>query len=486
MSFSQAELNAALRDDFPLFLAKANAELGNDLKSNWHHEAISFQLDRIGDGALRRLVVTMPPRHLKSITISVAWVAWMLGKYPEKRFVCVSYASDLAMKHARDCRNIMLSEWYRKAFPVTVLKSEREHDFETTRGGGRLSTTVGGTMTGRGGEIIIIDDPMKADDGNSLLARTKVRDWFSNTLMSRLDDRSTGVIILVMQRLHEDDLAGHLLESGGWEHLSLPAIAADLETIEIAHGEFHTRQPGDVLHPEMTSREELANMAATMGSAAFSAQYLQAPVPVQGNIVRREWLKRWDRMPERQAGDLIVQSWDTANKDGVFSDYSVGITALLRKKDVYILDIFRGRLQFPDLKRRVVSEALSHGADTVLIEDAASGQQLLQILIHEDHNGMPRPVRRRPEGDKLTRMSAQSALIEQGRLVLPLNASWLADFEHELFAFPNGRHDDQVDALAQLLEWVQTRHEGIMFAGFGGKLFDEHGEVFPENNPDDW
>ncbi|MEM7472585.1 MAG: phage terminase large subunit [Pseudomonadota bacterium] len=464
MSDKQDLLDALLRKDFASFLAKTFMEVsgGDQFLPNWHIEAIAWELERISRGDNTRLIVTMPPRYLKSIAISVAWPAWMLGHNSQLRFVCVSYSGDLAAKHASDCRAVMQTGWYQRVFPKTRLQkgSMAEMDFSTTQGGGRLSTSVGGTLTGRGGDIIIIDDPIKPDDAHSETTRKNVLTWYSNTLASRLNNKKTGSIVLVMQRLHEEDLAGHLLGAGGWQHLSLPAIA---ETdLEIATGEGKAKRfiEGDVLHPERESLAQLKHLRHSMGTATFSAQYQQSPVPVEGLHVKREWLRYYKVPPENVTGDRVVQSWDTASKVGVFSDYSVCVTALIRRRKIYILDVHRAKLQFPDLKRCAEELALKWHANVLLIEDAASGQQLIQVLRREAPLGVPRPIARKPEGDKVTRFAAQSHRIESGDLILPDTAPWLEDLERELLGFPNLKHDDQVDALTQLLAWESARAPG--------------------------
>ena len=458
-------LDAALRENFISFLRKAfeTASGGGTLAPNWHHKAIAWQLERVQAGDNARLIVTMPPRYLKSITISVAWVAWMLGRDPSMNFVCVSYSNDLSQKHAGDCRAIMQTDWYRRIFPNTVLPrgGSGEMDFKTTKGGGRLSTSVGGTLTGRGGDIIVIDDPIKPDEAMSEVARKKVINWYANTLSSRLNNKEKGAIVLVMQRLHEEDLAGHLLDAGGWEHLSLPATAESEERIAIGKARKHTRQPGEALHPERENTARLEQLKKVMGSAVYSAQYQQAPIPAEGLYVKRHWLKRYITAPERQPGDLVVQSWDTASKDGALNDYSACITALMRKRQIYVLDAFRDRLLFPDLRRKVEELARKFDAGALLIEDAASGAQLIQQLRDDKSKGIPSPIARKPEGDKITRFSAQSSRIEAGDLILPENAPWLAKFERELLGFPNLKHDDQVDALTQLLGWRHRKKTRI-------------------------
>lgn len=457
MADRQAAYDALLRASFPAFLQRCFLAVspGDVFEDNWHLEAISWQLKRIQSGEVNRLIVTVPPRSLKSIAISVAWVAWRLGHDPKLRFVCVSYSAELALKHARDCRAIMGMPFYRRAFPHTVLSRERsaEHDFTTTARGGRFSTSVSGTMTGRGGDVIIIDDPIKPEDAASDAVRNAVNGWFGSTLSSRLNSKVEGAIVLVMQRVHEADLAGHLLEAGGWDHLNLPALAEVDEDIPLGSGRTYRRAAGEPLHAAREPRSVLEEQKRAMGSAAFSAQYQQAPVPPSGVMIARSWLKTYDRPPERQPGDRLVQSWDCASKDGVLSDWSVCITALLRKRQVYVLDVYRNRLIFPDLYRQTIALARRYGATAILIEDAASGTQLIQQLRRNQPRGVPMPLAPKALGDKATRMSGASQRIEAGELLLPAEAPWLAEFQREVLAFPSGRHDDQVDALSQLLNW---------------------------------
>ena len=237
MTEEQALFDALIRNDLVAFTEKAFATLApaTPLMRNWHLQAFAYQLKQYMDGGVRRLVVTLPPRSLKSIFCSIAFPAFVLGHDPSRKIVCVSYSQELAGELARSCRDVMESEWYRRIFPRTRLNRRRttESDFKTTRGGGRLSTSTGGSLTGRGGSLIIIDDPIKADDVQSDVRRNSVIQWFKETLITRLDDKRNDVIILVMQRLHVDDLAGVLLETGDWVHLNLPAIAQADEAILI-------------------------------------------------------------------------------------------------------------------------------------------------------------------------------------------------------------------------------------------------------------
>ncbi len=218
----QRYMDELCRHDFTVFLERAFPEVhgGANISWNWHLDAIAYQLNRVQKGELLRLLVNLPPRNLKSFAISVAWIAWMLGQDPSLKFICVSYSSELAGKLARMCLSLMQSSWYLRIFPKTIISAKRtaSHDFETTAGGERLATSITGTLTGRGGSIIIIDDPIKPDEAMSDTVRNKVNDWYRTTLSSRLDDKENGALICVMQRLHAFDLPGLIIQDGGWEH----------------------------------------------------------------------------------------------------------------------------------------------------------------------------------------------------------------------------------------------------------------------------
>ena len=479
-----ALLCALLHGDFRAFLRKAFPWVcgGAPLAWNWHLDAIAHQLNRIAKGDNRHLLVTMPPRNLKSITISVAWVAWMLGRDPRLNFVCVSYSNELSAKLARDCLALMQSAWYRELFPATVISAKRTaiSDFETTAGGGRLATSITGTLTGRGGDIIVIDDPIKPDEAHSETSRNNVNHWFQSTLASRLNDKGTGAVVVVMQRLHQYDLAGMLIELGGWYELSLPAIATEDAVIPLCGGRNHLRRIDDVLHPERESRAILEHQRFMMGSIDFDAQYQQQPIPADGNLIKAEWLVTYEAGFDPSAhGGHIVQSWDTASKEGALNDWSVCITALEYRGRVWLIDVFRARLTFPNLKAKVISLARQYRARTLLVEDAASGTQLLQTLWAEEPSGVPRPIARRPEADKHSRMAGVSGQIAGGQLLLPPDAPWLAGFKTELLGFPFARHDDQADALTQLMNWTLRFRDDSSFDDCPGPILLVHHDDGP-------
>ncbi len=457
-------LRELLHRDFAAFVRKAWPWIsgGEEVAWNWHLDAIAHQLDRVATADNLRLLVALPPRNGKSKMITIIWVAWMLGRDPTANFVCVSYSNELSGKHARDCLSIMQSPWYRELFPKTIISSKRFSaiDFETTAGGGRLATSVTGTLTGRGGDIIILDDVIKPDEAASEATRKSVNNWYQSTLASRLNNKSNGAIICVMQRLHQDDLAGMLLEAGGWHELRLPAIATEDMIIPLTRKRRYYRHAGEALHPARESIEVLEALRRSMGSHLFAAQYQQDPVPVSGNIIDPAWFGSFDPTAISRRPGLVVQSWDTASKDNPYNDWSVCVSALVRSKDIFILDVLRRRMQIPQLRDTAVRLAREHRADVVLVEDHASGTQLIQLLRTDRPAGVPGPIARRAETDKQSRALLAAATIEAGNVYLPHDAPWLPEFVSELAGFPNSRFDDQVDALSQLVNWAY-QHEMV-------------------------
>jgi hypothetical protein len=323
---TQAEYDALLRQDLTTFAARCFQELNpqTELATNWHLEVIAAKLTAVRDGKIRRLIINLPPRHLKSLMASTAFPAWCLGRDPTAQILCVSYAQDLADKLARDCRGIMMSPWYRQLFPTRLAPHRQAvQEFITTRQGYRLSTSTGGVLTGRGADIIIIDDPLKPDEALSDAQRQGANEWFDHTLYSRLNDKQHGAIIIIMQRLHEDDLVGHVLAQQPWEVVSFPAIAETDEghRIDTIWGSrSFTRRQDEALHPDREPLEVLDRIRRTIGEYNFAGQYQQSPAPLGGGLVKAQWFQRYRQNELPARFDRIVQSWDTANKATELSD----------------------------------------------------------------------------------------------------------------------------------------------------------------------
>jgi predicted phage terminase large subunit-like protein len=461
--FSTAEFRAALREDFYSFMVRCFADLNSSdsFLTNWHIEAMAAKLSAVRNGQTRRLVINIPPRHLKSLAASIALPAWLLGHDPTLAIINVTYGQELSDKFARDCRAILQSAWYQSVF-TTRLASARSSlgQLVTSRGGFRMATSVGGVLTGRGADLIIIDDPLKPTDAMSESRRAAANEWFDGTLYSRLNDKTKGAIVIVMQRLHEDDLVGHVLKKEGFEIVSFPAIAETDEVFDVetpfGRRRFE-RRAGAPLHPDRESLETLERIRATIGEYNFAGQYQQRPAPAGGGMVKEAWFKRYRPGDQPARFDQILQSWDTASKPTELADYSVCTTWGLKGANFYLLDVYRRKVDFPSLKRAVIELSLRFQPSTILIEDKASGTQLIQ---DRRESGFSRVQPFAPDGDKIMRLHAQSASIEGGFVHLPTEAPWVADYVGELTTFPAARHDDQVDSTSQALAWTKLRPPG--------------------------
>src|ERR1700730_9807482 len=455
---SPREYEAVLRSDLGYFAERCFYQLNPQATflTTWPLEVIAAKLAAVREGKIRRLIINLPPRHLKSLIASIALPAWCLGHDPSAQILCVSYAQDLADKLARDCRGIMMSPWYRRIFPTRLAPHRHAvQEFITTRQGYRLATSTGGVLTGRGADLILIDDPSKPEEALSDARRNATNEWFLNTLYSRLNDKCRGAIVIIMQRLHEDDLVGHVLGQEPWEVVCFPAIAEadEVHEIDTIWGpQCFTRRPGEALHPAREPLATLAHIRRTIGEYNCAGQYQQSPAPLGGGLVKTEWFKHYAEKERPESFERIVQSWDTANKATELSDFSVCTTWGIRGKNLYLLGLLRQRLEYPALKRAVRQQQNLFDATEVLIEDKASGTQLIQELIAD---GCHRVTRYQPTTDKTMRLNAQTTIIENGFVYIPDAAPWLAEYLHEMTVFPNGKHDDQVDSTAQFLDWFK-------------------------------
>jgi hypothetical protein len=301
-------LQAILATDFRAFVEYVFGVLrpGTPFKRNWHIDAMAHKVSQVASGKVKRLIIAVPPRHLKSIIASVALPAWYLGHNPAERVLCISYSADLAKTHANDFRRVVTDPLYQAVFPKMHLARETDSEIHTTLRGRRYATSIGGTLTGRGGNLAIIDDPLKPGDAESEVTRERVIEWYRSTLATRADDKQISRMVVVMQRIHVDDLVGYLLESdAGFEVLSLPAVAQSTTTYDLGGGRTHIREKGDLLHPTHEPVEVLRDIKKSMGSMAFSAQYQQAPEPAGGKIIKRKMLQYYSEI-EPQRTDRIV------------------------------------------------------------------------------------------------------------------------------------------------------------------------------------
>jgi predicted phage terminase large subunit-like protein len=428
---------------------------------NWHHQAICRRLESVFDGHTRRLIINIPPRYSKTALAVVNFMAWALGRAPDAEFIHASYAARLAANNSFLCRELVRADWYRDLFPEVVIVDDAgaKAEWRTTAGGIVYATGSGGTITGYGagkkraapgfGGAIIIDDPHKADEATSDVVRGNVIDWFRNTLESRVNSPETP-IILIMQRLHEQDLAGWLLGGGNgeaWDHLCIPAIGGN----------------GRALWPSTHSLADLRRMEKAK-PYEFAGQYQQRPAPIGGGIFRTGWWRYYDPASLPQVR-RIVQSWDTAFKTHAQNDYSVCTSwAECVDGNVYALDRWKAKVEYPELKRMAVALAARHRPHAILVEDKASGQSLIQELRRNSAGLAIVPIK--VDTDKIARAFAVTPLIESGRVLLPEGADWIADYVMAMGTFPNGAHDDDVDSTTQALGYLSRGGGAAGFLDF--------------------
>ena len=474
-------------------------EPSTPLVPGFHIDAITDHLEAVTRGEIRNLLINVPPRHMKSLLVSVFWPAWEWIQHPERRWLYSSYGAHLSIRDSVKCRRLIESPWYRArwghVFSLTGDQNAKMR-FDNTRSGYRLSTSVGGSVTGEGGDRIICDDPHKVDEVESDTVRKAAIDWWDVAMSTRVNDPKTSAMVIVMQRCHQRDLSGHLLEKGNFEHLCLPAEYEGPGRVT-AIGFFDPRtEPGELLWPERFGPQEIAELKINLGSYAAAGQLQQRPSPAGGGIFKRHWFKYFQprganlppvvvqlpdgtpmSIPAVEAPHQVdeqAQSWDCSFKDLDTSDYVVG-QMWARLGPAFLLgDQVRGRMDCPATVKAVRGmTAKWPGTMAILIEDKANGSAVIQMLSHQ----IPGILAVNPGGGKVARAQAISPLVEAGNVYLPHPdfAPWVNDFIEECVQFPNGAHDDQVDAMTQiLLRWNQAPTEQTIVY-----RYPEHHQISP-------
>jgi hypothetical protein len=395
-------LRAALATDLVAFLERAfrDIEQGKTLLLHPYVEFLCAELMRVEAGDERRLILNLPPRHLKSDLVSVVFPAFLLGRDPRLRIAVVSHSQALAGLFALRCRRTVSSNWYRKVFPLTRLQADRNSaiDFETTAGGGRYAASFKTGITGRGFNLIVIDAPLSAQDARSDAERERVNETYHEMIASRLNDQARGTIIVVHQRLHEDDLSGHLLAKDGWRHHKLPLVAEEETTYQIGARPW-VRSPGDVLLPELFTEEAIRRLRAEPGEAIYSTQYQQTPSATEGDLIKRDHIGMFQELPP--GARQITLSLDTATKTSETSSYSVCLVIASDGNRHYVVDVVRARLGPVQLCDAVLSLIKQHKPHKILIEDASSGVSLQAMLKERNHCAELRPTRGRGKEERL-------------------------------------------------------------------------------------
>jgi predicted phage terminase large subunit-like protein len=431
-----------------------------------HHDAMCEHLEAVTNGQIRDLLITIPPRHTKSILCSILWPAWEWGPraMPWTRWLTSSYGRTLATDHAVKTRHLMKSGWYQRRWSHVfhfIGDQDQKGQYENNRAGYRIAVSVGGGATGRGGDRILVDDAHEIALAGKVLKRETDAErlsavtWWKTTMSSRRNNPKESARIVIQQRVHTEDVAGACIEDGSYVHLNLPSEFEPQQRCitfvnQAKFWEDWRTEPGELLCPERFGPEQIAQAKRDLGSVNYSALYQQSPVPAGGGLIKLAWFKRYGTPPAEPI--RIIQSWDTANKAKELNDPWACTTWAETETGYYLLDVYCERMEYPDGKRAVKSLAEQWTPSAILIEDKSSGQSLLQDLQREGKLPVL-PVE--PESDKVTRMSVESPLIEAGRVWLPESAAWLLHYETELAQFPHSAHFDQVDSTSQALRWFR-------------------------------
>ena len=437
-------------------------EPGREFHDNWHIDAISEHLQAVVEGDIKRLIINIPPRHMKSISVAVALPAWTWTIQPRKKFLYASYAGSLSIRDSVKCRRLIDSRWYQEhfggSFNLTGDQNQKQR-FENNHTGQRIATSVDGALTGEGGDIIVIDDPHNVREAESSAVRQGVLDWWDQAMQTRLNDPKTGAFIIIMQRVHENDLTGHILgnEYDDWDHLCLPAryeIGHPTPTkSKLGFTDPRTKE-GDLLWPERIDVKTLDNLEKSLGSYASAGQLQQRPMPKGGGILKAEWWVPWEKddLPDIE---YVLQSWDTAFSTKEKTSYSARTTwGVFRDRGMtcaIVLEMWYDRVTYPELRKLAQEAYQDWQPDAVLIEKTASGQSLLQDLRMA---GVP-VLEYLPDRDKEARAHASSALLEDGRIYFPFDKKWAKNLIDICAAFPATDNDDIVDTCTQA--WLRLR-----------------------------
>lgn len=444
-------------------------EPGTEYVDGWHLHAISEHLEAVLNGEIRDLIINMPPRHMKSIQVAVMWPVWSWLEAPHLRWLFSSYASSLSVRDSLKCRRLIQSNWFQERwgdmFSLTGDQNAKTF-FENDKFGYRFATSVGAATTGHGGDVIVCDDPHNALEAQSDAIRENTIEWWTQAMSTRLNNPKTGCRVVVMQRLHEKDLTGHLLAEKGWDHLCLPAEYDGRRIITSVGWEDPRKEQGELLWSERFDQESIDKLKKQLGSYGSAGQLQQRPAPAEGGLLRRSWFQLWtDKMPKIK---FVLQSYDTAYTDKTTNDPTActvyGVFVHEGRHCIMLLDAWTEHMQYPELRKRVQNEWNMTYADGVkpdlaLIEEKGSGQSLIQDLRRV---GISITTYNPGRADKTGRVARVSPLLEAGLLFVPESKkfpgqpmTWAQKLIDQAISFPNAEHDDLVDTMTQGLIYLQ-------------------------------
>ena len=431
---------------------------------NWHIDLIAEHLQACFEGKISRLIINIPPRHLKSISVAVAFTTWLLGKNPSEQILCSSYSQRLAEQHSLDARAIVEHPWYQRVFPSTKLVHDQntKAKFMTTKRGFRMATSVGGAAIGMGGNFLIVDDALSSEQAHSEIQRETANRWFDQTFTTRLNDKKGGCIIVVMQRLHENDLTGHLLRKGGWTHLCIPAIETEDKTYSIGDYSYDRRE-GELLHEARMGHDEMDREKNELGAYGFSGQYQQQPSPEGGGAFRKDWLQYYENISHEGMNKYIFI--DPANSKKKKSDYTAAIViGCSDDGNIYVLDIVRDKLDVRERQELVFDLHKKYKPKLVAYEKYGMQTDVDWIKKAQEENNYR--FRLEEVGGPLSKEGRIERLIPyffDHKIYLPKRL-YKSDYENKLVdvvdsfihqeyaTFPVGLHDDMLDAMSRLCD----------------------------------
>ena len=457
------ELERREREEITLveFIKQAWHVVEGDLEytHGWHIDAIADHLTAVTSGEIKRLIINVPPGTMKSLLTSVFFPAWEWGAkgLAQYKYISTSHKENLALRDNNKMRRLVSSEWYKEKYPhVEITKDQNaKSKFENTLLGFREACAASG-ITGSRADRVIIDDPLSVEDATSKTKIDTCESWFCEAVPNRLVSPKNSAIIIIMQRLHERDTSGIALSKNlGYEHLMLPMEFEKSRACSTSIGFKDPRKDeGELLFPERFPREVVENDKKSMGIYGSAGQLQQRPAPRGGGIIKSEYWRYFK--PEYDATHRVIapafnytlQSWDTAFKEGENNDFSVCTTWGVNNSGAYLLNVYKNKMNYPDLLVKVKQLYEEYRPSKVLIEDKASGQSLIQSLKKE--TSLPiKPVK--VSTDKENRVHAVSTYFESGRVFLLEGANWINNYKAEMETFPRGAHDDQVDSTTQAL-----------------------------------
>lgn len=417
---------------------------------NWHIDCICEHLQAVTAGQIRNLLINIPPRHGKTLLVSVFWPAWEWIRRPETRWIFASYAQSLSNTASQRCRRVIQSCWYQRQWGHIYQLTDDQNEkvrFENTKTGYRVATSVEGTGTGEGGDRIVCDDPHKVGEIESKAVRETALTWWDEEMSTRGNNQKTYSKVIIMQRCHEDDLSGHVLEQGGYEHLCLPMEFEGRKIISSIGWRDPRKKNGEFLWSQQFSTDEATELKRRLGSRAYAGQFQQRPSPAEGEVVKRAWWKYYQNPPANI--DWLMISWDFTFKDSRNSDFVVGQVWARKGANKYLLDQVRNRMTFTETIQTMHSLNAKWSPHENLVEEKANGSAIIDSLSGK----IPGIVPWSPTDSKESRAHSIAPQVEAGNIFLPdpRRAPWIHDFIEEWAHFPNGKHDDQVDAMTQAI-----------------------------------